>query len=305
MTSPSGRARVTAKVGVDLPWHQRMLRIPRGATRAAALGLWTAANCYSRREELDGFCPLEAVESYVSDEVVTWLVEVGLFTHEEKHGAHGVRILRYDEFNETKADIERRLRADRQRKKGSKPPRGFQQESERNPNGIRKESDRTPGIGNGEGSGSDLGGGAGEGHGANERDSGVFGMEGAAWSGGISDATGRPCTQPPWYTVRDHLAPAKRHANGLQGEALLKWYRAKAKKFADSVDPKFGGYTPARFRTWLDGGEKYEAGNGASVVRDPPVKLPAEVDPNNPEYWRIAAEKAAIENKKAGGKGSG
>jgi hypothetical protein len=86
-------------------------------------------------------------------------------------------------------------------------------------------------------------------------DGGIFGMEAVAFAEGVTRGTGKPCTAPPWRDVRDHLAPAaETHAGGVRGEALLNWFRIKAQSFVTRNDPRFG-YTPRRFREWLDGGE--------------------------------------------------
>lgn len=148
---------IFAKVDVTLPRHHRFLRIPQ-ALRAAAMGVWLAALCYSRGQELDGFCPLEELEPFATKGIVDWLVRVELFAREEQDGAHGVRVLKYADHNETKAQIDARRQKDRFRK--NKPrsiaspvgiqeesagtPLGFQTESERNPNGIQLDSRKIP-----------------------------------------------------------------------------------------------------------------------------------------------------------------
>jgi hypothetical protein len=84
--------------------------------RAAALGVWTAALCYSREHMLDGFCPLVAIRWIAADEVVEELVAQGLLAHAEREGRPGVAIVNYAKHNESRAEIERRLQADRRRK---------------------------------------------------------------------------------------------------------------------------------------------------------------------------------------------
>ena len=109
MADSSGRIRITARVGVDLPDHERFLCIPKGVERAAALGVWTAALCRSRLREKDGWCAYEWLEAYACDEVVARLVEIGLMINEDQGGVRGVRVLRYEEFNELKSEIDARL----------------------------------------------------------------------------------------------------------------------------------------------------------------------------------------------------
>jgi len=155
MTSPSGRSRIVAKVGVDLPEHERLLRVPKGNVRAAVLGVWTAAVCVSRRREKDGFCALEWVESFATDETIGILVDVGLFERVTQDGVPGVLVLRYDEFNETKAQIDKRLSDDRNRQRARKDGTGAAR-SGAVPDGNRLETGRndtgTTGTGNGNGS---------------------------------------------------------------------------------------------------------------------------------------------------------
>lgn len=157
MTTPSGRARVTYRVGTELPRHPRFLRMPRGLVRAAALGVWTAAGCYSRGEEQDGFCPAEAIEAYATEEVVAWLVDAGLFAREEQDGVHGFRVLRYKEWNETKAQIDKRLKGDRIRQKNSRKNRVSNRCESRvtnsgRPSDVQDISVGSPGTGTGTGS---------------------------------------------------------------------------------------------------------------------------------------------------------
>jgi hypothetical protein len=146
MNASNKKRMIFAKVDVTLPHHQRVLRLPKDK-RDAALGLWLRALCYTRGQELDGFCPLEELEAPGSTEIIDWLVTVGLLAREEQDGVHGVRVLRYELHNETKAEIESRKLADRQRKHNSTPPsaptdskrhrKGRQKDSHRIPNGIQ------------------------------------------------------------------------------------------------------------------------------------------------------------------------
>lgn len=109
------RGFIYSRVGVRIAGHPRFLRIPT-PKRAAALGVWLAALSFTREEQLDGFCPLEAIQTIASKDIVDRLVEVGLFAREEQDGIHGVRILKYEEFNDTKAEIDDARARDRTRK---------------------------------------------------------------------------------------------------------------------------------------------------------------------------------------------
>ena len=169
---------IFAKIDVTLPRHYRLLdvrpesvRIPLGIrsdadpalhsesdrtpsetcariARAAALGVWTAALCYTREHMLNGFCPLSAIREISTDEVIDELVRQGLLERVEEDGRRGVCIVNYAKHNETKSDIERRMKADRGRKKSDRIPRerdrGVQLDFDRNPTGIQLESDRIP-----------------------------------------------------------------------------------------------------------------------------------------------------------------
>lgn len=106
---------IFAKVNVDLPTHERFLRIPRGTLRGAALGVWTAATCWTRDREQDGFCPLEHLEQFGGPKVVDSLVDVGLFELGAKDGVPGAFVLKYADHNETKQAIQARREATRER----------------------------------------------------------------------------------------------------------------------------------------------------------------------------------------------
>src|ERR1700733_15189517 len=103
MSLRNGRAVVVVRVGATLPSHPRMLRIQKGDVRGAALGAWLAATGYSRLEELDGWCPAEALEGVASKATLERLVEVGLFDPRERDGVPGFDVVKYAEFNELKA----------------------------------------------------------------------------------------------------------------------------------------------------------------------------------------------------------
>jgi hypothetical protein len=161
---------IFAKIDVTFPRHYRLLdvrqasiRIPLGIqsdsdpscteasariARAAALGVWTAALCYTREHMLDGFCPLSAIRELSTDEVIDELVTQGLLARTEEDGRTGVIISNYAKHNETKSDIERRLKAHRARKRSDGIPRGREPgggaDSVRPPTGRRLESRRIP-----------------------------------------------------------------------------------------------------------------------------------------------------------------
>lgn len=106
---------IYARVDVRMPTHRRFVK-----AGPAAVGYWAAALCYSRGEELDGHLPAEAVglilalgdrdARKLADRLC--LASVDLF---KSDGAGGYWILKYDEFNETKAQIEQRRAQTRKR----------------------------------------------------------------------------------------------------------------------------------------------------------------------------------------------
>ena len=156
---------IFAKIDVSFPRHYRIVdvrpecvreplrrRTKRGPTttdpcariaRAAALGVWTAVLCYTRDHMLDGFCPLTAINDFAVDEVIDELVRQGLLMRCEQGGREGVVLLNYAKHNETKAEIDRRLIADRARKS---PQRGARPaaDSDESPAGTRTDSDGIP-----------------------------------------------------------------------------------------------------------------------------------------------------------------
>ena len=315
MSSASGRMRLAARVGVDIPFHERMLKIPKGLKRAAALGLWTAATCYSRARELDGFCPADAVEHFVTAESVYQLVEVGLFTKETRDGISGFRVLKFDEFNETKAEIDERLQRDRLRKRGPRQPDippGIRTESKRNPLGGPGED-----IGVGNGIGEEIREGApapslgltvGSMHAdaqpspkdapepiltqpptipeataarpRNATADGAFGMAVSAWADGIAEVTGVKCSLPrngsaELVKLLDAFA-----AHQTSGESVS-WARETAAAFARAqAGTRLNAFA---FADWLNSGrpvrgqpaKSAESTNDPSRRRLPPRHRPA------------------------------
>jgi hypothetical protein len=104
-----------ARVPVSISRHDRIVgvrpesvRIPLGIqsqadgveteackriARAAALGVWTAALCYTREHGLDGFCPLVAIDGFALEGIIDELVRQGLLTRAERDGRPGVMVV--------------------------------------------------------------------------------------------------------------------------------------------------------------------------------------------------------------------
>jgi hypothetical protein len=112
--------------------------------RAAALGVWTAALCYTRDHMLDGFCPLSAIGPFAVYEVIEELVRQGLLERAEREGRQGVVIVNYAKHNETKADIDRRLKNDRARKNPDRAAQRGPAGSEWIPLGVHRGSGGNP-----------------------------------------------------------------------------------------------------------------------------------------------------------------
>jgi hypothetical protein len=86
---------------------------------------------------------------------------------------------------------------------------------------------------------------------------GLLGMQVDAYGEGISTVTGVPYVKSGPFEAK-MLEDCAKRAGGLTGQGLLAWYRAKAEKFARSVNPRFG-YSAHRFVAWLNGGERTDS----------------------------------------------
>jgi hypothetical protein len=95
---------------------------------------------------------------------------------------------------------------------------------------------------------------------------GLMGMQVDAYGEGIQAVTGVPYVKSGPFEAKTLEECAKR-AGGLTGRALLDWYRAKAEKFARSVNPRFG-YGANRFVGWLNGGERADTPEAPASTRD-------------------------------------
>lgn len=129
-----------ARLGLDLIDHPRLMATPPGV-RAASLGVYAYAVVYARRHETDGFVPMGAIDQLgCPKEVTEALVSVGLFARKVHDGIHGVLVVKYAEFNETKSEIEARRAKERARwaarKKGMATPPGVNPEHRRSPRGL-------------------------------------------------------------------------------------------------------------------------------------------------------------------------
>lgn len=216
---------IFAKVDVTLPSHHRMLKIPRG-DRAACLGVWLAALCYSRGAELDGLCPAEALDVLAPERAITLLVSVGLFASKTVDGVRYVEVLKYAEHNETKAEIANRVKATKKRVSEFRK-RARSRNTIGNALQVRISNENVPGSGSDSGSDSDLfslspsstslsgspqpvTGIQPVAKATNENADGCFGNAVRAFGAGISRATGKPFSAPRYGTELDKLVQAMR-----------------------------------------------------------------------------------------------
>lgn len=107
---------------VNIPvtlWHDlRVMRLPENK-RAAAMGVFLRALCYTREEELDGFLPDYAVHMVGRKKVLEQLEAVGFLTRDERDGDHGYYLPDYVLWNETK---QQRLDTKKRQRERKVPP---------------------------------------------------------------------------------------------------------------------------------------------------------------------------------------
>ena len=264
---------IFAKVDVTLPQHHRVLRIPRDR-RAAALGVWLVALCYTRGNELDGFVPGEAIDLVASKRVLEDLVGVGLLSADEKDGVHGYLLLRYAEHNETKEVVQRRRNATNARVQKHRCNAVTNTEVTRTKLGSVPDSDSDSDSVSGSGS-SDL---ISEGV-QGERESGVrrasnatadgaFGGTVDSWVGGIRSVTGADFP-PPRGKAAGRLAEALARSVGpnppgdpceAAREAGRAYAAANPGRTLDVFD----------FERWLGSGKPDRSGPRSAAPPQPP-----------------------------------
>ncbi len=236
-----------ARVGLQLVHHQSA-----STAGEAAMGLYTFCILYSRLNELDGFIPLKVAERGWSGDVKANRAHLKtlaipsvalLISMIHPLLGEGFLVIKYEDFNETKAEISKRREAARSKKQGQRkgvsPGTGIGTDPPRP--SVVPDSDSVS-----DSEISDLGSRA-------TSDDGVFGQTIEEWRQGISAVTGTPAPRLSPGEVRD-LANVRLHAKGLRGAELLAWVRAVASDFArHELDDNQGRYglTPARASKWL------------------------------------------------------
>lgn len=231
---------IFCKVDVDFYDHPRFLAVGPEAT-----GLWLAALAYTRKHELDGVVPLAAFLGFFggdrerNERSRVTLCDAGLMTTEGQM----IRLLGYDQKNETKAVVAERRAANAARK-------ALSRERSRNQSRIpSRVTDHVtnairPGSGSVNGSGSDLSPERIQGEPApespGERALGSFGFELDAFVAEIVAVTGRPFARP-----RGETAATLADAIGTHCPPTLdrsEFARAKARSWLESK--------PGRLNVW-------------------------------------------------------
>jgi hypothetical protein len=178
---------------------------------------------------------------------------------------HGYHVQRYEQHNETKAEIDKRRRIDRKRK-ATRFPKGSHVESSATPVGFQTESARPPGSDSGSVSGSVSVGGPG---GAQPPPRGGHNAANGSAANGVghADAKGRPVTKARKTLLRADWKPS---------EALLEWAKTKenveaaplVESFVDHWLRKGEGCADwdAAFRTWVRNAVKFGDAKPAGVT---------------------------------------
>lgn len=249
---------IFAKVDVRLLNHPRAL-----SAGPAAMGLWLWSVLYVRGMELEeAIVPDMALRSVwgangrVTSPWVKKLVEAGLW----ERVPVGFRIVRYQQSNELRSDIEARRERDRSRKALSK------KHSESSPNSVRKAREESVGFPGSDSDSvfvSDQGGAGGS---QPESTTGVRKVPPpsahelryrAAYESGIAEGKGGPFAWDwrPWDQGALNRA-IQEFSRGRRGDFLLQWVRAAAKDFAKDVASRgkphfYDSYGPKGLLKWL------------------------------------------------------
>lgn len=256
---------IFAKVNVELVNHHRLLKVPR-RQRAAALGVWLAALLYTREHELDGFCPLEALEYLATRANIDHLVRVELVAREEKDGVRGIRVLRYSDHNDTKAQIDSRREETRRRV------------AKYRSNTVSNAVTNANVPGSGSGSVSDLKNQSEDPRSEtrlrvtprNPNADGCFGMAVSAWVDSIGQATRRPFTPPSPGETAKLVACFDAHFPDIaKREAGVRDAAAEYASTATADQISVWG-----FSRWLDSGRRHAAESGPRL-RNAPYIQPA------------------------------
>lgn len=126
------------KVDDKLHDHKKIRRARRGGDRprdAAAMGLWVLAGSWCAANETDGFVPADELDQWDTDAeaLAQRLVDAGLWTTDEQDGEDGYLFHAWDEYQPTRATLERRRERNREnmRKAREKGGKGSEAERER------------------------------------------------------------------------------------------------------------------------------------------------------------------------------
>jgi len=266
----------------------------------AASGYWAGALTWLREDSTeDGVIPFDMVGEPLGAgeregiKLADRLVEVGLFAKRET----GYELLGYAAKNETKATIEARLAADRERKAAAKTkrvPSGFRSESEPIPNGIRVEASGNPlgfpGSDSGSGSGSASEGVQGgplpaevvPAFASPSSRRGWFGDERAWFTDAVIAASGNGLYVAPHAAKCGALGEVLRKAPGCDThDAAKAWLVSSVAAYVRATDDRRGFHplTPDAWARWVGDGSPSAERMSSSARASPGRAVPRQQTP--------------------------
>ena len=277
MSARKRRPGLFACIGLDLLGH------PKANAAGAAMLTWFWATLHSRKHHRDGFISDVDIENLPKPSnrraLAERLAEPDVDLFERAEG--GWKILKFEEWNETKTEIDARREATRARVEKHRNTTGnalqpaLHAQSERitdvPSNANVPDSDSVLVVSPSEASAPEA-----------RRDDGVFGMSGDAYGNGIRMVTNKPFAPLTRFDTQDLQRMIAAHGGGLRGQPLLDWVTKTAAEFATAKP--YLSLTPAKCTQWLDAGRATLRPAG-SPAREPPKRgtIPAIRRPANPE----------------------
>jgi len=258
---------IFARVDVELRDH------PRARRAGVAMTTWTYALLYSRRHELDGFVPDDAlrggwVPEPVGREHASVLVDVGLWGLVDG----GWEIINYANKNETRAAIETRRQIEREKKQRWRERRESTQRS------THASTDRSPGV-----SPVDTGSSGGS---LREEDQSQSQSQSQSQDGTVPslvDTSTNGVAMPPWYPAVVEMVSAN---TGAKIDLAASWLRYSGHR--RSKGKPFSSHDAQQWLVTVDVKEAREARERTSSRGSDPrnIKQRAE-DADAP--WRAGA----------------
>ena len=259
-----------ARFGLQLVHHQACAVAGEGA-----MGLYHFMVEYSRLNELDGFVPRSICERGWSGKAIQnrkrieTLLSPGvgfIVPHRHDRLGDGYMILKYDEFNDLKAEIDARRQTSRVRKARF----DAKKRNTKNADVTRYSPVPSLSLSVSLSEKDPLATEATE-----PRKLGSLDRYALAYAEGQTEASGQPFTPPSGNDAGPLGTMALTHAKGLRGEKLLAWYRetSAAYRRAQSGAAQFqGGFRPTKCLEWLNAGRPHaSAMNGKYPVQQPAV----------------------------------